>query len=83
MAVGAITGGLLAYSLRYGIAFFVLTVALWLSYMYGLHKGETGMHYRMSMLLREQVLTPLRDVRDQLRGEELKLSRKTSDSNAT
>jgi len=69
---GIITAALVASNPPYGIAFFLLTAALWLSYMYGLHKGETEMHCRMSTKIRQYVLIPLTDVKDQLREEEWK-----------
>lgn len=63
---GAITGVLIVSDLRYGIAFFILTITLWISYIYGYHRGETEMHDRIFPMIREKILIPLKDVKNDL-----------------
>jgi len=68
--IAGITGGLIAsdlrYGTRYGIAFFALTSALWLSYTYGYCKGAREMHDDVFSRIREAILIPLKDIKDGL-----------------
>ena len=66
MAAGAITGGLIAYDLRYGVAFFVLTTALWLSYTYGYCKGAGEMHIDIFTRIEKEILIPLKSTQRQM-----------------
>jgi len=69
MIAGAITGGLIAADLRYGIAFLILTSTLWFSYIYGYHRGETEMHDRIFPMIRKEILIPLKNIIAKLREE--------------